>query len=201
MAGAGKAQFDLWTRGPLPVKTVTIDCVLQSLARARAADANRAAAQTRRRNEERPRASGLGGQMMKCSFRDVLLGGVSSALLAAAPAWAQQSANPASQPSTAAQGAVVQEVVVTARQRAETLQNVPAPVNVLTADQIAAAGVTRAENIVGLTPGVSMVNATAEQGDTQVNIRGINSARDAQNSFAFVLDGIQVANPAPVNRA
>jgi iron complex outermembrane receptor protein len=94
----------------------------------------------------------------------------------------------------------VQEVVVTARQRAESLQNVPAPVSVLTSSQLAAAGVTRADNIVALTPGVSLVNSTAEQGDVQVNIRGINSARDAQNSFAFVLDGIQIANPSAFNR-
>ena len=137
--------------------------------------------------------------MMNGSFRAAALGGASLAVLAAAPALAQPAvATPANPPG--AQGVVVQEVVVTARQRSETLQNVPAPVNVLTASQIAAAGVSRAENIVALTPGVAMVNATAEQGDTQVNIRGVNSARDAQNSFAFVLDGIQVANPASFNR-
>lgn len=128
---------------------------------------------------------------MRSSIRAATLGGASILVLAGTSAAAQ----------TASAGPTeVQEVVVTARQRSETLQNVPASVSVLTASQIAAAGVTRADNIVALTPGVSMVNATAEQGDTQVNIRGINSARDAQASFAFVLDGIQVANPASFNR-
>lgn len=127
---------------------------------------------------------------MRRRFRNIVLGGA-SALVLGSPVLAQQAGG-----STTA----VEEVVVTARQRSETLQNVPASVSVLTAGQIAAAGISRADGIVALTPGVSMVNGTAEQGDTQVNIRGINSARDAQSSFAFVLDGIQVANPASFNR-
>ena len=44
-----------------------------------------------------------------------------------------------------------------------------------------------------------MVNA-AEVGDTQVNIRGINGARDAENSFAFIVDGVLMTNPAAFNR-
>jgi iron complex outermembrane receptor protein len=93
----------------------------------------------------------------------------------------------------------VQEVVVTVRQRSEALKDVPASVTALTAAQLASAGVQRAGDFVALTPGVSLVQA-AEQGDAQVNIRGNNSARDAQASFAFVIDGIQMANPASFNR-
>lgn len=133
---------------------------------------------------------------MRRNFRHVILAGASIAVLAG-PAWAQQA--PTAQPA-ATTGTVIEEVVVTARQRSETLRNVPAAVSVLTASQIQAAGVTRADNIVGLTPGVSLVNGTSEAGDTQVNIRGINSTRDAQNSFALVLDGIQIANPSAFNR-
>jgi iron complex outermembrane receptor protein len=77
---------------------------------------------------------------------------------------------------------------------------VPAAVSVLTASTLRSAGVERAENIVALTPGVSMVNGAAEQGDTQVNIRGVNGARDADPSFAFVIDGIQMVDPSAFNR-
>jgi len=52
---------------------------------------------------------------------------------------------------------------------------------------------------IKLVPGVTMVNA-AETGDTQVNIRGINGARDAENSFAYILDGVLYSNPAAFNR-
>lgn len=93
-----------------------------------------------------------------------------------------------------AQGAV-EEIVVTARQREEALQDVPASITVLTARDLERAGVERAADFVKLTPGVSMVNA-AEVGDTQVNIGGINGARDAEDSFAFIVDGILQTNTA-----
>ncbi|HNP65030.1 MAG TPA: TonB-dependent receptor [Woeseiaceae bacterium] len=93
----------------------------------------------------------------------------------------------------------IEEVVVTARRRSESLQDVPGSVTALTAGVLDSAGVRRAEDFISLTPGVSMVNA-AEVGDTQVNIRGINGARDAETSFAFLIDGILYTNPAAFNR-
>ncbi len=102
--------------------------------------------------------------------------------------------------TSASDATAVQEVVVTARQREETLKDVPAAVSVLTGATLRAAGVTRAEDFVALTPGVSLVSGTAEQGDIQLNIRGLNSARDADPSFALVIDGIQIADPAAFNR-
>ncbi len=93
----------------------------------------------------------------------------------------------------------IEEIIVTARRRSERLQDVPGSVTVLTASVIESAGIRRPEGFIALTPGVTMVNA-AEVGDTQVNIRGINGARDAETSFAFVLDGILHTNPAALNR-
>ncbi|WP_138379536.1 TonB-dependent receptor [Luteithermobacter gelatinilyticus] len=94
---------------------------------------------------------------------------------------------------------VLEEIIVTARQRAESLQDVPASITALTSDVIQSASIQRAEDFIGLTPGVTLVDA-AEVGDTQVNIRGINGARDAENSFAFIVDGILMTNPAALNR-
>jgi len=96
-------------------------------------------------------------------------------------------------------GYALEEVMVTARRRSESIQDVPGTVSVLTEDTLESSGVRRAEDFIELTPGVSMVNA-AEVGDTQVNIRGINGARDAENSFAFLIDGILYTNPAAFNR-
>jgi len=79
------------------------------------------------------------------------------------------------------------EIIVTARRKAENILDVP--VTALTSATLEKAGVQRVEDFIGLTPGVSLVNA-AEAGDTQVNIRGINGARDAENSFAFIIDGV-----------
>ncbi|MEE4216268.1 MAG: Plug domain-containing protein, partial [Xanthomonadales bacterium] len=93
----------------------------------------------------------------------------------------------------------VEEIVVTARRREESLQDVPGTVTALSQQTLESAGVERAEDFLRLTPGVSLVDA-AEVGDTQVNIRGINGARDAENSFAFILDGVLYTNPAAFNR-
>ncbi len=101
----------------------------------------------------------------------------------------------------AADGAQKQtdEVVVFARKRSESVKDVPASVAVFTEDNIERSDITRAGDIALLTPGVSMVDA-AEVGDTQVNIRGMNGARDAENSYALVIDGVTYTNPAALNR-
>jgi len=91
-------------------------------------------------------------------------------------------------------------IIVTARRQSETLADVPASVTVLGADAIAKTGVQRADDFVQLTPGVTIVTGTAEAGDTQINIRGINGARDAESSVALVVDGILKTNTAQLNQ-
>ncbi len=93
----------------------------------------------------------------------------------------------------------LEEIVVSARRRSERLQDIPGTVTALTQTTLERAGVQRAADFIALTPGVSMVDA-AEVGDTQVNIRGINGARDAENSFAYIVDGVLYTNPAAFNR-
>ncbi len=92
------------------------------------------------------------------------------------------------------------EIIVTARRQNERLIDVPASVTVLSADTLAKASIERAESIVQLTPGVTIVTGTAEAGDTQINIRGINGARDAESSVALVVDGILKTNTAQLNQ-
>ncbi len=65
--------------------------------------------------------------------------------------------------------------------------------------QIESLGIHRPEDFIGQTPGVSIVNS-AEAGDTQVNIRGINGTRDAETNYALIIDGILMTNPAALNR-
>jgi iron complex outermembrane receptor protein len=92
------------------------------------------------------------------------------------------------------------EIIVTARRQSERLQDVPASITVLTADTLAKSGVDNAAGFSQLTPGVTIVTGTAEAGDTQINIRGINGARDAESSVALVVDGILKTNTAQLNQ-
>lgn len=114
----------------------------------------------------------------------------------ASPAAAQDVDAPAAA-GTAAQD---EEIVVTARRQAETLAEVPASVTVFTETTIDQAQIDTAEDFLSLTPGVTIVTGTAEAGDTQINIRGINGARDAESSVALVVDGILKTNTAQLNQ-
>jgi iron complex outermembrane receptor protein len=91
-------------------------------------------------------------------------------------------------------------IIVTARRQNESLADVPASITVFTADSIQKTGVETADQFVQLTPGVTIVTGTAEAGDTQINIRGINGARDAESSVALVVDGILKTNTAQLNQ-
>lgn len=97
-----------------------------------------------------------------------------------------------------AQDGVLEEVTVTARKRAENIQEVPISVTAFTADQIQSAGIERPVDFISLIPNVTIVDA-ANVGDTQVSIRGIVSTRDAESSFAYVVDGVLITNPNSFN--
>jgi len=92
----------------------------------------------------------------------------------------------------------LEEVMVTARRIEESLREVPASVTVLTTETLEKTSINSVERIVNFTPGVSIVTNTAEVGDTQINIRGINGARDAENNVALVVDGILKTNTAQI---
>ena len=101
--------------------------------------------------------------------------------------------------SFAQQGAVaIEEVVVTARKRVENVQEVPIAVTVFTESTIERAGIERPVDFISLMPNVTIVD-TANVGDTQVSIRGIVSTRDAESTFAYVVDGILSTNPNSFN--
>ncbi|MCG6119994.1 MAG: Plug domain-containing protein, partial [Blastomonas sp.] len=126
-----------------------------------------------------------------------------SSLFAAASATVLASAitAPAMAQSTVQAGATDDTtIIVTARRQNESLADVPASITVFTSDSIQKTGVETADQFVQLTPGVTIVTGTAEAGDTQINIRGINGARDAESSVALVVDGILKTNTAQLNQ-
>lgn len=98
-----------------------------------------------------------------------------------------------------AESYVLEEVVVTARRRAELEQEVPIATSVFSRTTIERANIERPQDFINLTSNVSIVD-TANAGDTQVTIRGITSTRDAEGTFAFVVDGVLVTNPNGFNQ-
>jgi iron complex outermembrane receptor protein len=92
----------------------------------------------------------------------------------------------------------LEEVTVTARKRAENVQEVPIAVTPFTAQEIRDAGIRRPADFIELIPNVTIVD-TVNVGDTQVSIRGIVSTRDAESTFAYVVDGVLITNPNAFN--
>lgn len=128
-------------------------------------------------------------------FKTILaIGAAAGAMLPLTPAMAQDTE------TATDDGAEDSGIIVTARRQSEQLQDVPASVSVITADALEKTGAVNTEDFVGLVPGVTIVTGTAEAGDTQINIRGINGARDAESSVALVVDGILKTNTAQLNQ-
>lgn len=75
---------------------------------------------------------------------------------------------------------VLQEVVVTAEKRSETIQNVPISMSVLTSAQLSAAADYRFEDYVGKVPGLTLI--TSSSLGSQLVIRGLSSGANAVNS-------------------
>jgi iron complex outermembrane recepter protein len=112
--------------------------------------------------------------------------------LASTAAWSQ--AAPATQPSEAAteDESGVDDIIVTAQRREETLQRVPIAVSAITGDDLRAAG---AQTIEGLQSSVPNLNIGQNNGVARITIRGVgldNNSPSAEGSIAFHLDGVYV---------
>lgn len=94
----------------------------------------------------------------------------------------------------------VAEITVTARRQNERLADVPASITVLTSQDLVAKGIVTTEQAIASTPGVTIVSNGAQVGDPQINIRGVNGARDAENNVALVVDGILKTNISALNQ-
>ncbi|MBB6521835.1 TonB-dependent receptor [Pseudoteredinibacter isoporae] len=85
----------------------------------------------------------------------------------------------------------IEEVIVTAQRREQSLQDVPVSVKALGADQLAQNSVNDISDIGKLTPGLSF-SSTANP-DTEIAIRGISTATvsaGVEQSTALYLDGV-----------
>jgi iron complex outermembrane recepter protein len=93
-----------------------------------------------------------------------------------------------------AQSEDLEEIVVTARRRDETFQNVPITVDVFTAQQIQSAGIESPRDFIAMVPNMTLVE-TQNVGNSFITIRGISQARNSEPSVAVLVDGVLEANP------
>ncbi len=101
-----------------------------------------------------------------------------------------------SAPQTAvAQSDGVEEVVVTAQRRAESLQEVPVAVTVVTGEQLAQRQIFSAESLGQLAPSITFRKGTTNV-NSAINIRGVGTiafASGVEPGVSTVLDGVVLA--------
>lgn len=107
--------------------------------------------------------------MRKLSKRTALLFTTAAMAVAAAPARAQDAAPDSEADAGEATG---NEIVVTARKRTETLQDIPSSVAALGAEQLGKLGADSLEEFAGQTPGLSL---TGNRANSQIVLRGVTT--------------------------
>jgi len=120
-----------------------------------------------------------------------------SALAMAAPAAAQNDA--ASTPAATAADGGISDIVVTARRRAENLQNVPLSVTGISSAAIEQRNITTVDRLNGIAPSVFIVQASGPTTSGVVfNIRGVGGSDATGVSdypIATYVDGVLVSRP------
>lgn len=85
----------------------------------------------------------------------------------------------------------IADIVVTARKRQESLQDVPLTISAFDAEKLEAAGIANVEQLTQFTPGWHFENAGSRQGSA-ARIRGldINTNNPTRQNASFFLDGV-----------
>ncbi len=120
--------------------------------------------------------------------------------LAAIPhANAQEAANPTAEPASDQETKGIEDIVVTAQRRSESLQRSSLSIQVLGTEALERAAPTRAEDLNVLVPGIQIASVGA---NTQISIRGIsdNSSNPLGNpSVSFNVDGVYVGRSTSIS--
>ena len=88
--------------------------------------------------------------------------------------------------------AQIEEIKVTARKKAENLQDIPVQVDVISAQEIERAGITSLEDIAKMSASMVFDNGFS-QSDTRITLRGLSPIRGRQN-VAVLQDGVDLSS-------
>lgn len=92
------------------------------------------------------------------------------------------------------------DIVVTARQRSESLQQVPDSVTAFSAKAIEEAGIRSIDDVTALMPNISLVDSQ-DAGTVAISIRGIGQVRNGEAPVALVIDGVQMTSTDMIKQA
>jgi iron complex outermembrane recepter protein len=93
-----------------------------------------------------------------------------------------------------AEGAVIEEIVVTAEKRASTVQDTPISMTAVSGADLAARGIVDFATLAAETPGISMRDNGP--GQTEFEMRGMTSSGGNSPTVGFYLDDVPMTSPA-----
>ncbi len=88
---------------------------------------------------------------------------------------------------------VLEEIVVTAQYREESLQEVPVAVTAFSSVEVLRAGIESTQDFINLTPNVTLDDSFT-LGNTFVQVRGVAQINNADSPVAIVIDGVPQNN-------
>ena len=97
----------------------------------------------------------------------------------------------------------LQDIVVTARKRTESLQNVPAAISAISAEELARRDVTSLENVAAMTPNFVIGRSGVGSG-ASLAMRGVGSnftSLGIEQSVAVIVDGVYYGQGSILNEA
>ena len=128
----------------------------------------------------------------------LLVSVAAGALIAAAPAFAQDSPEPPAEApaETPAEEAGIGDIIVTAQKRAENIQDVPIAISAVGSEFLESRGITSIDALGSVAPNVKIERAPSNKTITQISIRGsvtINPAVTWEPAVGLYLDGVYIA--------
>lgn len=132
------------------------------------------------------------------SIRVILMAGASAGVMLASPALAQTAPNADQEAATG-----LEDVVVTARRRAESVQDIPVAVAAISAEQIGRRDLTSVEKIASSAPQLQIARTGTGSG-AQVTMRGIGASSTSigiESSVAVIVDNIYYGSGRILNEA
>ena len=123
---------------------------------------------------------------------------LASAVIAPSQVIAQTAGAPVAQPGTANDGVKLEEIVVTAQKRSQSLQDVPIAVTALNSATLVNNRVYSVTDISGLVPGLSVRPAAGGSQIPSFSIRGITSygvVPGSDKEVSIYLDGVYISSP------
>lgn len=99
-----------------------------------------------------------------------------------------------------AQESMIEEVLITARKREESLQDIPDAVSVFTKDMIENAGVKYIGDFMAMAPNLTLRdNSPFRSGDIKISLRGIGNGQQGWAPVTYVVDGVPASSLDVIN--